>query len=465
VKHANPLDSKFGRMLTFFLLYLSEGLPYGFITTAMVFQLRGQGFGPERIGTFTAVVMLPWAWKWAMGPVVDVFYSDKWGRRRMWIVAAQAMMLVTLLSGMNIEFTSNMNMHLLVILLVVHNIFAATQDVAIDALACNTLKEDERGLANGLMFGGAHVGAVIGGAGTLKLAHWLEIFKADLEKEGTPSSLRLAEYINFNLTFLFIGFCMLMVTIFVSMRLKERPEKEPRPKIEGNRLAHACGEIRDYFIAAVRAMFLNRPAFVGLLIAMLPIGALALSRNPRLNMAMEFGFSKSQIADLEIVMGIIWIASCMVGGLLSDIFGRRKMMAIYVAFTALPTIYLVAMMQSHGWIMPIDTTDPARPEAPEELINAFWGALAIYNIMSGLVYGTTTALFMDITNPAVAATQFTAYMAVMNLTFSYTDIWQGYAAKHFGYPIMLSIDTALGMLCILLLPLTVKAVGSHGDDP
>jgi hypothetical protein len=38
-------------MLTFFLLYLSEGLPYGFITTAMVFQLRGQGFGPEKIGT------------------------------------------------------------------------------------------------------------------------------------------------------------------------------------------------------------------------------------------------------------------------------------------------------------------------------------------------------------------------------------------------------------------------------
>jgi PAT family beta-lactamase induction signal transducer AmpG len=39
------------------------------------------------------------------------------------------------------------------------------QDVAIDGLACNTLRDDERGLANGLMFAGASFGAAIGGAG------------------------------------------------------------------------------------------------------------------------------------------------------------------------------------------------------------------------------------------------------------------------------------------------------------
>jgi len=40
----------------------------------------------------------------------------------------------------------------------VHNAFAATQDVAIDALAVDVLRQDERGLANGFMFAGASIG-------------------------------------------------------------------------------------------------------------------------------------------------------------------------------------------------------------------------------------------------------------------------------------------------------------------
>ena len=46
-------------------------------------------------------------------------------------------------------------------------------DEAIDALAVNVLKEDERGLANGLMFGGAYLGKTIGGAGVLFLTPYV----------------------------------------------------------------------------------------------------------------------------------------------------------------------------------------------------------------------------------------------------------------------------------------------------
>ena len=41
---------------------------------------------------------------------------------------------------------------------------------------------------------------------------------------------------------------------------------------------------------------------------------------------------------------------------------------------------------------------------------------------------------MDITTPAVAATQFTAYMAMLNLVISYTSWWQGFAIERIGYP-------------------------------
>lgn len=86
-----------------------------------------------------------------MGPVVDVISSDRFGRRRTWIVLTQSLMTVTLLAAMPVNFTTELRLFTFVIM--AHNFFCATQDVAIDALACNVLSEQERGLANGLMYG------------------------------------------------------------------------------------------------------------------------------------------------------------------------------------------------------------------------------------------------------------------------------------------------------------------------
>ena len=39
-----------------------------------------------------------------------------------------------------------------------HNVFNSLQDVSVDALAVDLLPEDERGKANGLMFGSKYLG-------------------------------------------------------------------------------------------------------------------------------------------------------------------------------------------------------------------------------------------------------------------------------------------------------------------
>ena len=64
---------------------------------------------------------------------------------------------------------------------------------------------------------------------------------------------------------------------------------------------------------------------------------------------------------------------------------------------------------------------------------------------------------MDVTNPKVAATQFTAYMALMNLAISYSAAWQGRAIEALGYPATLALDAALGLLSVALLPLMATA--------
>ena len=74
-------------------------------------------------------------------------------------------------------------------------------------------------------------------------------------------------------------------------------------------------------------------------------------------------------------------------------------------------------------------------------------------MFQGLYYGIQSALFMDITTPRVAATQFTAYMAMLNLTISYTARWQGWAIERYGYPVTLVVDSVVGLFVLLLLPL------------
>ena len=102
--------------------------------------------------------------------------------------------------------------------------------------------------------------------------------------------------------------------------------------------------------------------------------------------------------------------------------------------------------------MPLDVTSPGASSDPA-LVATFRALCIGYAFVQGLTYGSSTALFMDITTPAVAATQFTAYMALGNLATSYTATWQGFSAEHYGYPLTLGLDAAVGLICIATLPL------------
>jgi PAT family beta-lactamase induction signal transducer AmpG len=81
-----------------------------------------------------------------------------------------------------------------------------------------------------------------------------------------------------------------------------------------------------------------------------------------------------------------------------------------------------------------------------------WIATLAYAMFQGLMYGTRSAIMMDVTNPAVAATQFTAYMALMNLAISYSATWQGIAIEAWGYPTTMLVDGIFGLACLLVLP-------------
>jgi len=421
------LATRKGRLAAFFLLYLTEGIPAGFTATAIATQMRRQGLDPAAIGVFIATLYLPWAVKWAFGPVVDVFSSDRWGRRRAWILFTQAMMAGSLLVAMPIDLKLQIGLFTTVML--VHNFFAATQDVAIDSLAVNTLRDDERGLANGLMFAGNYIGNAAGGAGVLLL---------------TP-------VIGFRSTFLVVAGLIALVTILVPLPMREA-KGPPRTARTGLPLAAVGRELAQFVRGAGQAFVGSRAAFLAIFLALLPMGAYALSLSLQSNLAVELGLSDTQIGILGLWSTAILASFCVLGGWLSDRFGRRRTLAVFIFGTTIPTFAMAYAMQHHGWILPVSPTEPGRPPVPPELVHTFWALVLAYSVFQGLMYGVGTAIYMDVTTPAVAATQFTAYMALCNLVYSYTSNWQGHAVVRWGYPATLALDAAFGFVCLFLLP-------------
>lgn len=443
----NLLATKNGRLAALFFLYVTEGIPLGFTATALATDMRRMGLGPKDIGAFVASLYLPWAWKWAIGPVVDVVSPDRFGRRRAWIVGAQILMAGTLLCGMGFDIAKELSGFTALILL--HNLFGATQDVAIDALACHVLPEDERGVANGLMFGGAYLGQAIGGSGVLYLRESLN---------GVLGS-RAALQVSFAL----VAGSILAVTALVSWPLKE-PPYPPRPPVQGSALRHVGTEVWSFLRQTASAFTSSRAAMVAVLFALLPAGAISLSLALQSNLSVELGLSDDSIATMSLASTIISAVCCVIGGKISDRFGRRKMLALYLAATALPTAYLAWQMHRYGWVMPVPT-DAKRPAVPAALPIALWVASLAYSVPQGLMYGTRTALFMDVTKPEVAATQFTAYMALMNLSIAMSARWQGWAAEHWGYPLTMAVDAAAAFVALPLLLLMGKPAERRPPNP
>jgi MFS family permease len=428
----NPLASRNGRLAAFFALYLTEGIPLGFTATAIATHMRRQGLGPAEIGAFVGSLYLPWAFKWMVGPFVDTFSSDRFGRRRLWIVIAQAFMVITLMVALPVNFTTELKLFTLIILL--HNAFAATQDVAIDALAVNVLHEDERGLANGLMFGGAYLGQAVGGSGVLFLA----------------------PHVGFSNTYFFVGACILVVNLLVVLPMRE-PAGPARPPRVGSAAGDAARQVGSFVVDAFRAFIGSRAAWVGVLNALLPAGAFALGLALQSNLAVELGLNDTQVGFLNLWSTVISAICCVVGGWISDRFGRRRSLALFIFGTTLPTIYLAWVMHQAGWVMPVPPQMTNRPVPSQVLLSTFWGMVMIYNVFQGLYYGTRAALFMDITTPRVAATQFTAYMAMQNLVIAYSATWQGWLVERWGYPRTLAVDCVFGLVGLALLPFMAPA--------
>ena len=108
----NALSTRNGRLFTFGTLYIAEGIPLGFTATLMAAYMRREGLDISQIGAFVGMLYLPWAFKWAWAPLIDLFPLYRFGGRKVWISGCLMMMILTLIIVAQIDFNTNFQLML-----------------------------------------------------------------------------------------------------------------------------------------------------------------------------------------------------------------------------------------------------------------------------------------------------------------------------------------------------------------
>lgn len=450
-----------GRLFFFGALYFAQGVPWGFIATPLALYLTNQGLGEAAIGEVLALSYLPWSFKLLLAPISDAVNLGRLGRRRPWILAAELGMAATLLVLAGLDPRDSMPIFLGLIFL--HNVFAAAQDVGVDALAVEILGEHERGTANSVMWAAKYLGVAAGGKGFASI--------------GAALGWRA----------LFLVMAALVLVMAVLPALVREPPRIPLPAPPRARwrfrpvdwaihlaaLAALCGAyplyrwggpvpviwhaifvgvllaalrtfvrgatpLRSQVIAVTLRSFTLRATFFGMILFLLAPSAAGLLYPMGVPLLKnQLGYTDDEISTLNgAISTVASAAGALAGGILSDFIGRRR------------AILLFALITAGGYLA-------------FGLLPGLWGSRAfVYSIMvlaalvEGMLSSTFLPLAMDLSNPAVSGTQFTSYMALQNWKNSWNALLGGYlSAGRLSAPGMYILAAFAQVAPLLLLPL------------
>jgi predicted MFS family arabinose efflux permease len=366
---------------------------------ALPTRLRAAGIPIDDVTALSALLTLPWAVKFLWAPGVDALRSSGVPLRRS-IFVAQLAMATTLVPLVFVELPQGFAW--LVGALLVHAVCAATQDVAIDALAVASLPGSERGTATGWMQVGMLLGRAVFGGAALQVQAWV----------GAEAVI--------------VG---LIALLLASSTLVALARGEPAPTAPAGPGAFA----RSW--AVLREVARRRATWLGVVFATLGGGGMEAAGSVAGPLLVDRGFSEAAVGRFFAVPAVVAMAlGSLVGGRLSDRGRRRTAAAIQLVVM---TLVLLALAVTSAGGAP-----------PGLLVTALTGAYAMFGAFTAASY----ALYMDLTDPDLGGTQFSSFMAAVNLA----AVWGGWAvgrlAASFDYPAALATLAIASLGALALLP-------------
>jgi len=409
------------RYATGSIMYFAQGIPQGLLAISIPVWLASQGVSAGDIGSYLAVIVLPWAFKLVTGPLMDRYEFLPMGRRRPWVLGAQLGLAISLLALMFIERPAE-QIGLLMLIGMLINSFAATQDVAVDGMSIDLTPVREQGRLNAFM----SFGKTIGWAATAAVTGVL------LTSFGLPTTALIASA---------VAAVSLLVMLFVLEREGERTL--PWTKGTAASVHRADTSFRAVFRELNKVLWLRTSLIVmaimfcdGLVYgygqALMPIAAVKL-----------FGYTTAQWSQLVATMGLLGAVLALSIGPLIDRMGAKRMMLLAASLLCIHAL-LIAQTQ-HLWQNSL-------------YVRAM---LSIWVMMLPVVMVTALALAMAICKSVNSATQFAVYMSVANLGHSAGSKIYGVAAEGTSY---VQSYTMLSALFIALIIAILLYRHHHSDS-
>ncbi|MEZ7979261.1 MAG: MFS transporter [Myxococcota bacterium] len=357
------------------LLYFAQGIPRGLLQIAMPAWLASQGMSAYAVASYLSIVILPWVFKMLTGPLMDRYQYPAMGLRRPWVLGAQLGMALSLCLLTYVDDPIN-QMTLLTAIAVFVNVFAATQDVAVDGMAIDLVPESEQGRINAFMSCGKAVGwsasAALSGAmlGTVGL--------------GTTALLGAA-----------VSFLVFLIFLGVREREGERflpwtSGKSVAPQQSDHSLVSVIRSLQEVLWTRSSIVIFLVLFFYGLISgygdALMPIAAIQL-----------FQFTPEQWSGLVASMGLIGAFLALGIGPIIDRFGVKRISILSLGLVGVHATILA--LTEFLWV--------------NELYVQMM--LSLWVLLDPVLMVCMIAIAMSICTRGISATQFAVYMSVANL--------------------------------------------------
>jgi MFS transporter, PAT family, beta-lactamase induction signal transducer AmpG len=390
------------------LLFLgfASGLPLALTASTLSVWLDEAGVNMKTIGVFASLAT-PYALKFLWAPLIDgvriPVFCRMFGRRRGWVVAAQLCLMASLVA-MSLQSPSEALLPLAIAAFCVA-FFSATQDIVLDALRIEMLKNEDQGLGAATFVFGYRVGMIA----------------------ATAGALVLSVHVGWAATYQVMA-ALLLLGVAATLFAPEPEDAAPKTLLPWRKW------LRE-FVWQPFAEFLKRSGALWILAFIifykLTDAFLGMMTMPYLRAQ---GFTKTDIAEIVKLFGLIaTIAGGFVGGFAVKRVGIMRMLTLGLflqAATNLLYILLIAQYGDKTWLTPIIFA---------ENFAGGIGTTAFVAYLSGLV------------NREFTATQY----ALLNSFASFGRTWlsapSGVVAQSFGWPIFFLVSACFALPAYFLL--------------
>lgn len=386
-------------------LYCAQGLPSGLVAHSLPVLLRQHGVDLGLIGLLK-LLALPWLLKVLWAPWIDRIASRRLGHHRGWILPLQGMVILCL-AGLALiapQALFGRAFWLLLGMLLIINLSAATQDVATDGLAVRLLPERWRGLGNSLQVGGYKVGMLASGSGLLLLI----------------------DPLGWNLSIGLLAGALLLLTLpiwlFPERRLLPQHDEQAEPAGPGLLWRHYKG-------------LLAQPGMLAWLAVVLTFKLGDALGSPMIKpMLVDQGWSTTGLGQLTLISSLAGIGGALLGGLLYARLGALRSLLTFGALQALGIAGMALLVGRGGDAV---------------LVYAF---SMFEQTADGMSTVALFAVMMRMCRPEHEGADFTLQASAQVLLAGVVGACSGVLAKLVGYQGLFVAAGALGAFMLVLLP-------------